>query len=219
MREHVERTRQHGVGPIKVAVKDKATGPPPDDFFTSLFGFGILNSELLWSLDRIPRFVYGKLMLKAAFPGSFDPPTLGHVNIIERAARIFDEVLVVVAENRQKKYLFPVEERIAMVSSLVEPWKNVSVAQCDSLIVDFIQKRNIRLLLRGVRDVGDFSYEFELSMMNKALGSAIETIFMTTDPEYFVLRSSAIKELASFHGDVSSMVPPLVAEALRAKYP
>jgi pantetheine-phosphate adenylyltransferase len=158
-------------------------------------------------------------MLKTAFPGSFDPPTLGHLNIIERAARIFDEVLVVVAENRQKKYLFPVEERIIMVSSLVKPWNNVSVAKCDSLIVDFIQERNIRLLLRGVRDVGDFSYEFELSMMNKALGAAIETIFMTTDPEYFVLRSSVIKELASFHGDVSSMVPPLVAEALRTKYP
>ncbi|MDR2631755.1 MAG: pantetheine-phosphate adenylyltransferase [Spirochaetaceae bacterium] len=157
-------------------------------------------------------------MLTAAFPGSFDPPTLGHLNIIERAARIFDELLVVVAENRQKKYLFSAEERVAMVRSLVEPWKNVSVALCDSLIVDFIQKRNIRLLLRGVRDVGDFSYEFELSMMNKALASAIETIFMTTDPEYFVLRSSAIKELASFHGDVSAMVPPLVAKALQDKY-
>jgi pantetheine-phosphate adenylyltransferase len=158
-------------------------------------------------------------MLTAAFPGSFDPPTLGHLNIIERAARIFDELLVVVAENRQKKYLFSADERVAMVKSLVEPQKNVSVVLCDSLIVDFIQKRNIRLLVRGVRDVGDFSYEFELSMMNKALASAIETIFMTTDPEYFILRSSAIKELASFHGDVSGMVPPLVAEALRNKYP
>jgi pantetheine-phosphate adenylyltransferase len=157
-------------------------------------------------------------MLAAAFPGSFDPPTLGHLNIIERAARIFDELLVVVAENRQKKYLFPAEERVAMMGSLVKPWNNVSVALCDSLIVDFIQKRNVRILLRGVRGMGDFSYEFELSMMNKALASPIETIFMTTDPEYFVLRSSAIKELASFHGDVSGMVPSLVAEALRKKY-
>jgi pantetheine-phosphate adenylyltransferase len=157
-------------------------------------------------------------MLTAAFPGSFDPPTLGHLNIIERAARIFDELLVVVAENRQKKYLFSAEERVAIVRSLVEPWKNVSVALCDSLIVDFIKERNIRLLLRGVRGIGDFSYEFEISMMNKALASSIETLFMTTDPEYFVLRSSAIKELASFHGDVSAMVPPLVAKALRDKY-
>jgi pantetheine-phosphate adenylyltransferase len=158
-------------------------------------------------------------MLTAAFPGSFDPPTLGHLNIIERAARIFDELLVVVAENRQKKYLFSAKERVSLVKSLVEPWQNVSVVLCDSLIVDFIQKRNIRLLVRGVRDVGDFSYEFELSMMNKALASSIETLFMTTDPEYFILRSSAIKELASFHGDISGMVPPLVAEALRSKYP
>jgi pantetheine-phosphate adenylyltransferase len=84
--------------------------------------------------------------------------------------------------------------------------------------VDFLQKRDIRLLIRGVRGVNDFSYEFELSMMNKALDARIETIFMTTDPEYFVLRSSAIKELASFGGNVAGMVPPLVAEALKAKY-
>jgi pantetheine-phosphate adenylyltransferase len=92
------------------------------------------------------------------------------------------------------------------------------VEVCGFLIVDFLQKKDIPLLIRGVRGVNDFSYEFELSMMNKALDSRIETIFMTTDPEYFVLRSSAIKELASFHGNVSGMVPPLVAEALKAKY-
>jgi pantetheine-phosphate adenylyltransferase len=85
--------------------------------------------------------------------------------------------------------------------------------------VDFLRRRDIRLLVRGVRGVDDFSYEFELSMMNKALNPRIETIFMTTDPEYFVLRSSSIKELASFHGDITGMVPPLVAEALKAKYP
>jgi pantetheine-phosphate adenylyltransferase len=158
------------------------------------------------------------VMLKAAFPGSFDPPTLGHLNIIERASVLFDEILVVVAENRQKQYFFSAEERITMIQELASPWKNVSVALCDELIVDFLQKRDIRLLVRGVRGVNDFSYEFELSMMNKALAANIETIFMTTDPEYFVLRSSAIKELASFHGDVSGKVPPLVAKALELKY-
>jgi pantetheine-phosphate adenylyltransferase len=157
-------------------------------------------------------------MLKAVFPGSFDPPTFGHINIIERASSLFDEFIVVAAENRQKKYLFSAEERVAMLTELVRPWKNVSVVLWDTLIVDFMRKTNTRLLVRGVRGVNDFSYEFELSMMNKALASGIETIFMTTDPAYFVLRSSAIKELASFHGDVSSMVPPLVAEALRGKY-
>jgi pantetheine-phosphate adenylyltransferase len=157
-------------------------------------------------------------MLQAAFPGSFDPPTLGHLNIIRRATAIFDELLVVVAENRQKKYLFSAEERVSMLRRLVSDQKNVSITVCDSLIVEFLQKQNIRLLVRGVRGADDFSYEFELSMMNKALDPHIETIFMTTDPEYFVLRSSFIKELASFHGNISGMVPPLVAEALREKY-
>jgi pantetheine-phosphate adenylyltransferase len=157
-------------------------------------------------------------MLKAAFPGSFDPPTFGHLNIIKRAAAIFDELLVVVAENRNKKYLFSAPERIDMLQKLAGAWKNVSVTSCDSLIVDFLRKRDIRLLVRGVRGTADFSYEFELSIMNKALDGGIETIFMTTDPEYFVLRSSAIKELASFHGDVSAMVPPLVAESLKSRY-
>jgi pantetheine-phosphate adenylyltransferase len=158
-------------------------------------------------------------MLKAAFPGSFDPPTLGHLNIIQSAASIFDELVVVVAENRQKKYLFSASERISLIKDLVRDRENVSVMVCDSLIVDFLQQQGIRLLIRGVRGMNDFAYEFELSMMNKALDSRIETIFMTTDPEYFVLRSSAIKELASFQGNVSEMVPPAVAEALKAKYP
>ncbi|MDR1318415.1 MAG: pantetheine-phosphate adenylyltransferase [Treponema sp.] len=157
-------------------------------------------------------------MLKAAFPGSFDPPTLGHINIIQRAAAIFDELLVVVAENRRKKYLFSAEERVSIMQKLTVDRDNVTVALCDSLIVDFLQKREIGILLRGVRGLDDFSYEFELSMMNRALDSRIETLFMTTDPKYIVLRSSAIKELASFHGNISNMVPPLVAEALEAKY-
>jgi len=157
-------------------------------------------------------------MLKAAFPGSFDPPTLGHLNIIQRAAGIFDELLVVVAENRQKKYLFSAEERAAMIRRLAGDRANVSVAVCDSLIVDFLQKQGVKVLVRGVRGMEDFSYEFEVSMTNKALNSSIETLFMTTDPEYFVLRSSSIKEIASFQGNISGMVPPLVAEALREKY-
>ena len=157
-------------------------------------------------------------MLKAAFPGSFDPPTLGHLNIIQRAAGIFDELLVVVAENRQKKYLFSAEERAAMIRRLAVDHPNVSVVVCDSLIVDFVRKQGIKVLVRGVRGMEDFSYEFEVSMMNKALNSGIETLFMTTDPKYLVLRSSSIKEIASFQGNISEMVPPLVAEALREKY-
>jgi pantetheine-phosphate adenylyltransferase len=157
-------------------------------------------------------------MLKAAFPGSFDPPTLGHLNIIRRAASIFGELVVVVAENREKKYLFSAEERVSLIKELTKDQDHVSVVVCDSLIVDFLQKQDISILVRGVRGMNDFAYEFELSMMNKALDPRIETIFMTTDPEYFVLRSSSIKELASFQGNISGMVPPLVADALKAKY-
>ncbi|MDR1144018.1 MAG: pantetheine-phosphate adenylyltransferase [Spirochaetaceae bacterium] len=157
-------------------------------------------------------------MIKAAFPGSFDPPTLGHVNIIQRAAAIFDELTVIIAENRLKKYLFSAEERLSMVSELVKPWKNVLVGLWTGLIVDFLKERHIPVLIRGVRGEGDFSYEFELSMVNKALNPEIETVFLTTDPRYFVIRSSAIKELAFFGGDTSAMVPPLVERALKAKF-
>jgi pantetheine-phosphate adenylyltransferase len=157
-------------------------------------------------------------MKKAAFSGSFDPPTFGHLNIIERSASIFDELVIVVAENRQKKYLFSAKERIGMLEELVKPWKNVSVMLCESLIVDFIKKNDITLIVRGVRGMGDFSYEFEVSMMNKAQDINVETIFLATDPEYFVVRSSSIKEIASFGGDVSAMVPPLVNEALKKKF-
>ncbi|MDR1389256.1 MAG: pantetheine-phosphate adenylyltransferase [Treponema sp.] len=157
-------------------------------------------------------------MLRAAFPGSFDPPTLGHINIIQRAARIFDELVVIVAENPNKNYLFTAAERISAMQALVDGQKNVRVALCTGLIVDFLEQQRIPLLLRGVRGEGDFAYEFEISMMNKALNRSIETVFMTTDPEYTVIRSSAIKEVASFGGDVSAMVPPLVSEALKRKF-
>ncbi|MCL1993114.1 MAG: pantetheine-phosphate adenylyltransferase [Spirochaetes bacterium] len=157
-------------------------------------------------------------MLRVAFPGSFDPPTLGHLDVVQRAASIFDELVVVVAENNRKKYLFSLDERLSMMRELLAGRGNVKVAACDGLVVDFLQKEKIKLMIRGVRGADDFSYEFEISMMNKALDPKIETIFMTTDPKYFVLRSSSVKELAYFGGDVSGMVPPLVAKALKEKF-
>lgn len=157
-------------------------------------------------------------MIRAAFPGSFDPPTFGHFNVIDRAKDIFEEVLVVVAMNREKNYLFTPEERVAFMREFVAPWKNVSVELCDTLVVDFVKKHDCRVLIRGVRGLNDFSYEFDLSMMNKGLDPEVETIFMPTDPRYFVLRSSSIKELASFGGDVSTMVPPAVARALERHF-
>jgi pantetheine-phosphate adenylyltransferase len=169
-------------------------------------------------VDSFFDFRYVYVMMKAAFPGSFDPPTSGHINIIQRASVIFEELVIVIAENKQKKYLFSAEERASMIRELVNDMKNVSVIVCDCLIVDFLKNRGIKLLVRGVRGLEDFSYEFELSMMNRTLDPEIETIFMTTDPEYFVIRSSSIKELASFDGNLGGMVPPLVVKALKEKY-
>ncbi|MDR2783178.1 MAG: pantetheine-phosphate adenylyltransferase [Treponema sp.] len=156
--------------------------------------------------------------MKAVLPGSFDPPTLGHGNLIERAAGIFDELLVVIAENRQKKSFFSTEERAYMLEELVRPLRNVEIFVWDLLIADFMKQHNARLLVRGARDSTDFAYEFELSLIYKAIDPDIETIIIPADPKYFASRSSSIKELASFHGDVSSMVPPFVALALKARY-
>jgi pantetheine-phosphate adenylyltransferase len=150
-------------------------------------------------------------------PGSFDPPTNGHLNLIERASRIYDEIEVVIAANVQKTYTFSAEERFDMMKELVEPFPNVNVHLWDRLIVEFAEKVDARIMIRGVRALADFAYEFELSMVNKGLNPKVETIFMPTDPKYFVLRSSQIKELARLDGDISHMVPDVVARALKEK--
>lgn len=157
-------------------------------------------------------------MNKAIFPGSFDPPTNGHLNIIQRASRIFDELMIVIAVNQEKKYLFNADEREAMMKEMTSELPGVTVHLWDRLIVDFCEEKGINLILRGVRALTDFNYEFELSMINRQLNSTIETIFMPTDQKYFVLRSSAIKELAQLKGDFSRMVPPAVERALLSKF-
>lgn len=157
-------------------------------------------------------------MVKAVFPGSFDPPTYGHLNIIERARTIFGEVHVVVAVNNEKKYLFSEVERLELMKSMVGKWDNVFVHSWNHLIVDFAKSIGARVLIRGVRNLADFSYEFDLALMNHGLSPEIETVFLSPDPQFFVLRSSAIKELAAFGGDVSTMVPPEVARVLISKF-
>ena len=157
-------------------------------------------------------------MITAVFPGSFDPPTYGHLNIIERARTIFGRLHVVVAINKGKHCLFSSEERVQMLEELTSQWDNVRVSTWDTLIVDYAKGHEASVLVRGVRNIGDFSYEFDLALMNRGLDSKVETVFIPTDPKYFVLSSSSIKELAHFGGDVSTMVPPLVAEALAKKF-
>jgi pantetheine-phosphate adenylyltransferase len=158
----------------------------------------------------------GKLcpMLKAVYPGSFDPPTNGHLNIIQRAAKICDELLVIIAVNIAKGYYFSSEERYEMMKEMLSDMPNVTVHLWDKLIVDFVKKNNAKMIIRGVRALADFEHEFELSMINKALDPSIETILIPTDPKYFVLRSSAIKEIAALGGEFKDLVPDVVAKAL-----
>ena len=157
-------------------------------------------------------------MVKAVFAGSFDPPTFGHLNIIERAQKLFSEIHVVIAVNKNKSYCFSGEERLEVIQQLVSRWNNVSVHLWDSLIVDYAKKIKADVLIRGVRNDNDFLYEFDLAMMNKNLNPQIETLFLVPDPKFFVLRSSSIKELAAFGGDVSTMVPPIVEAMLKKKF-
>lgn len=158
-------------------------------------------------------------MFRALVPGSFDPPTHGHMNIIDRASRIFDELIVVIAVNPQKRYTFSSQERLAMMGELVEAYSNVRLTVWDRLIVELAEREGAKVMVRGVRPLGDFDYEFELSMFNRGLAGEVETVFLPSDPRYFVLRSTSIKELARLGGEVTTMVPPVVARALAKKFP
>ena len=144
-------------------------------------------------------------MAKAIFAGSFDPPTYGHLNIIERARNIFDEIDVVIAFNTSKKSMFSPEERLSMLAQLTAQYKNVSVHLWDKLIVDYAKKAGASVLLRGIRNSTDFAYEFDLSLMNHNLDTTIETMFIPTEPKYVIIKSSSIKELAFFGGDISGI--------------
>jgi len=157
-------------------------------------------------------------MFKVMLPGTFDPPTNGHLDILQRASRLFDAVVVVVAVNPGKSNLFSSEERFGMMQALSADLPNVAVVLWDGLIVDYAAKQGIRLIIRGVRALADFDYEFELAAMNRSLNPRAETILLPTDQRYSVLRSSVVKDIARFGGAVSSMVPPIVAEALHRKF-
>ena len=156
-------------------------------------------------------------MLKVIYPGTFDPPTNGHLDIITRASKIFDEILIVIANNPLKECFFSPEERHGMLQELVASLKNVQLHIWEGLIVDFARKVYVSVILRGVRALTDFNYEFELSLLYKSLNPKIETILLPTDKKYFILRSSSIKELAMLDADISDMVPPIVVKAFREK--
>lgn len=152
-------------------------------------------------------------MKKAVCPGSFDPITNGHLDIISRASKIFDEVTVAVLVNQTKSSLFTVDERIAMISEVCQNFKNVKVDSWSGLLVDYCQAKNISIIAKGLRAVSDFDYELQMSQINYQL-KGIETLFMSTAPNHSFLSSSVIKEIASYGGDVSSYVPKQILPAL-----
>jgi len=154
---------------------------------------------------------------KAVYPGSFDPVTFGHLDVIERGARIFDELVVSVAHAPGKKPLFTVDERLTLVTGLVAPYANVTVDTFEGLAIEHVRACGANVILRGIRTVSDFEYEFQMALTNRTMDPDIETVFVMSDEKYSFLRSSLIKEVAALGGDVKAMVPPIVEEALRKK--
>lgn len=155
-------------------------------------------------------------MKRAVCPGSFDPVTFGHLDIIERASGQFDEVIVAVLENRTKASLFTVQERMEMIRQTTSKFKNVKVDSWHGLLVDYCKENSVQAIVKGLRAVTDFDYELQMAQVNLQ-GSGVETMFMATAPTHSFLSSSIVKELAHFHGDVSSMVPSVVNDALKAR--
>jgi len=155
-------------------------------------------------------------MKRAVCPGSFDPITFGHIDIIERASEQFDEVVVAVLANRTKASLFTAEERMEMIRQTTAHFKNVKVDSWHGLLVDYCKTNSVQAIVKGLRAVTDFDYELQMAQVNLQ-GSGVETMFMATAPAHSFLSSSIVKELAHFGGDVSSMVPGIVNDALKAR--
>ena len=158
------------------------------------------------------------LMRRAIYPGSFDPVTNGHVDIVERARKLFDEVIVAVAHNDEKQPLFPLSERLDLLRRTVGKIENVRIAQFKGLLVEFAKAEKAGAVIRGLRAVSDFEFEFQMALMNRKLDAAVETIFLMPKEEYTYLSSRIVKEIARFGGDISSFVPACVAEALNKKF-
>lgn len=154
----------------------------------------------------------------AIYPGSFDPVTNGHLDIISRAARIFDRVIVAVGRQANKKPLFSTEERVEMLRAVTADLPNVEVDSFDGLLVRYVRRRGANIIVRGLRAISDFDYEFQMTLTTKKLDDGIETLFMMTSSEYSFLSSSIVKEVASYGGCIRGMVPEVVEAKLREKY-
>ncbi len=153
----------------------------------------------------------------AIYAGTFDPLTLGHLDLVERAASIFDRLIVSVAANPRKSPLFTLEERVAMAREVVRPWSNVEVDAFEGLLIEHARARGVRLILRGLRAFSDFEFEFQMALTNRQLNAVIETLFLMPNENYSYVSSSAVREIATYGGDVSRFVPPEVQQALVRK--
>lgn len=156
-------------------------------------------------------------MAKAIYPGSFDPITLGHIDIIRRIRPLFSELVVVVANSQRKQYWFSLEERVSMIRESVQGIPGVQIEKCDGLIVDYARQAKAQVIVRGLRAVADFEYEFAMANMNKKLEDSIETMIAFTRPEYSFVASNMVKEVALHGGDLKGLVPPNVIKALAAR--
>jgi len=156
-------------------------------------------------------------MRTVIYPGSFDPLTNGHLDVIQRAAKLFDRVIVAVAQNESKNPLLTLPERLELVTHCVRHLPNVEADSFDGLLVNYVEQRSAQAIIRGLRAVSDFEFEFQLALMNRKLNERIETIFMMPKDTYTFLSSRIVKEIARLGGDVSSFVPPKVREVLTAR--
>ncbi|WP_082234279.1 pantetheine-phosphate adenylyltransferase [Halobacillus massiliensis] len=154
----------------------------------------------------------------AICPGSFDPVTYGHLDIISRGAKVFDHVTVAVFNNQSKAPLFDVEERVALLKEVTKNLENVSIDSCGGLLMDYAEQQGAQAIIRGLRAVSDFEYEMQITSMNRKLNEQIETFFVMTNNQYSFLSSSIIKEVAKYQANISDLVPPVVEEALKKKY-
>lgn len=154
----------------------------------------------------------------AIYPGSFDPITYGHIDIIERALEIFDKVILAIAHDTDKRPLFTIEERLGMAKKIFEDTPHVIVDSFKGLLVDYVSKTNAKVILRGLRATSDFEYEFHMASMNRSLNTHLDTLFMMTSKDYFFVSSRTIKEVAKLGGAVDGLVPDLVSRRLKEKF-
>lgn len=156
--------------------------------------------------------------MKVIYPGSFDPITNGHIDIIERCSKMFDKVIVSVLENQSKKTLFSVEERVKLIKESLSEYDNIEVDAFSGLLIDYAKKKDAKLIVRGLRAVSDYEYEMQMALINKSLYKELETLFLIASTKYSFLSSSVVKEVASNNGDVSELVPGNVLSALNYKF-